>query len=366
MLIILSCLLVIHGFSASSPCRSGFYGYVDSFLIIEQTRTWKRTHSHSHSHTRSSSSSTTSASKYPVNEGTIQVSRTKNDEDNNIQNAKEEYDLSYRIVRPMSLSSMKAAPIVVLHGGPSLPADYLFPLADVIPYRSIVFYDQIGCGRSDEPTDQSLYSIDNAVDDLQSLIQKLGIRRFHLYGQSFGGILAYEYLKRLCCCSGDEDSSSKTDDVECLSVVLSSAPSDVAQVEQVVNRLVEELPQNPETEDIQDIEQAFSVTHQCRIDPKPKPLQDAYKKAGTTWRGTTAIANYRAVPVGENCRRMPSALILRGEHDFVTNECIESWKGCWNHKFVRYKTLPGCAHHGLLEQPQLYGETIESYFAEYD
>jgi hypothetical protein len=66
-----------------------------------------------------------------------------------------EYALRYRIFRPMSLSSQQAAPVVVLHGGPSVPSDYLYPLVDVVPYRSMIFFDQIGCGRSSVPTDLS-------------------------------------------------------------------------------------------------------------------------------------------------------------------------------------------------------------------
>jgi proline iminopeptidase len=291
---------------------------------------------------------------------------------------------------------MKAAPIVVLHGGPSLPSDYLYPLADVIPYRSIVYYDQLGCGRSDEPTpnDPSLYSIDSAIDDLQVLLKKLGIRRFHLYGQSFGGILAYEYLKRLSVMSTSMSNqteaaaaTSSTDSaVECLSVVLSSAPTNVAQVEEQFEKLVGELllesksknnKKNDNNDDNNvDIETKFRLEHQCRVDPMPKPLQDAYERAGSTWRGTTAIADYKATPVvvvpnnsskeASTFKRMPSALILRGEYDFVSDDCVQYWKECWNHKFVRYKVLPGCSHHGLLEQPTMYGEILESFFSEYD
>lgn len=62
-----------------------------------------------------------------------------------------DFSLAYKIFRPMTLSSQQACPILVLHGGPSVPSDYLFPLVDVVPYRSIIFFDQLGCGRSDSP-----------------------------------------------------------------------------------------------------------------------------------------------------------------------------------------------------------------------
>ena len=63
-----------------------------------------------------------------TNEGFLTVPR-KNGKD---------YQLAYRVVRPMALSSQQAAPIVTLHGGPSVPSNYLYPMEDVVPYRSIV------------------------------------------------------------------------------------------------------------------------------------------------------------------------------------------------------------------------------------
>jgi proline-specific peptidase len=132
----------------------------------------------------------------------------------------------------MALSSRQAAPIVTLHGGPSLPSSYLYPLEKVVPYRSIVYYDQLGCGKSDTPNDVSLYSIEDSVNDLKQLIKHLGIRRFHLYGHSYGGILAFEYMKVV-------SRENKKNDVECLSAILSSAPSDIPQLEMQFVRLRE-------------------------------------------------------------------------------------------------------------------------------
>ena len=142
----------------------------------------------------------------------------------------------------MALSSGQAALIVVLHGGPSLPSSYLYPLEDVVPYRSIVFYDQLGCGRSDEPADMSLYSIEDSVRDLKALLKHLGVRRFHLYGQSYGGILAFEYLK--CVAMASSSSTALADDdneCKCLSAILSSAPTNIAELEKDFLRLYEEL-----------------------------------------------------------------------------------------------------------------------------
>jgi pimeloyl-ACP methyl ester carboxylesterase len=278
----------------------------------------------------------------PVKEGMIQV--TRGEEANS-------FDLSYKLVRPMSLSSRQAAPMVVLHGGPSVPSNYLYPLANHIPYRSILFYDQLGCGKSDEPTDLNMYSIEQAIDDLELVLKKLSIRRFHIYGQSYGGILAFEYLKRCA-----ERGKTNNDEEGCLSVVLSSSPTNVRQVEEEAQRLVEQLS-SPEL---------FRETHQCRTVEMPQPLADAYTAAGTVWRGTTAIQDYSAQAPSGDATTMPSALVLRGEHDFVTEACRKDWKELFNSRSVRERTLKDCSHHGLLESGPMYGEMVNSFFGEYD
>jgi proline iminopeptidase len=269
------------------------------------------------------------------------------------------YRLAYRLVRPMSLSSKTAAPIVVLHGGPSLPSDYLYPLEHVVPYRSILYYDQIGCGRSDEPQQMSDYSIEYALNDLETLITKFGLQRFHLYGQSFGGILAFEYMKRMA-----ERRDSHQGGV--LSTILSSTPTSVALVESEVNHLLSTLQSSSSSLDDSTLMEQFHLNHQCRISNQPQPLVDAYAHAGSVWRGTTAISDYQATLPNKGSARMPSCMVMRGEHDFVTQTCIDGWKQCFNHNYVRSKVMDGCSHHGLLEQGALYGNIVDMYFAEYD
>jgi hypothetical protein len=123
-------------------------------------------------HTKGTPSSSLLAAKNDYRDGSMLVSRTyapsspaitndtdddddakeKNSGEENVVETKE-FNVTYRIYRPMTMSSMQASPIVVLHGGPSVPSDYLFPLVNYVPYRSLIFYDQLGCGRSDSPED---------------------------------------------------------------------------------------------------------------------------------------------------------------------------------------------------------------------
>lgn len=290
-------------------------------------------------------------------DGVLEVERKKTS-DSTEESATQSHEIKYHVHRRMNMSSQQAAPIVVLHGGPGIPSHYLEPLQSVVPYRSILFYDQLGCGRSPGPDYKEAYSIETSLDDLEALLKKNGLRRFHLYGQSYGGILAFEYIKRMA--------ERNSDDPKCLSVILSSAPCDVEQVEGVANRLVSNLME--EDQDETTIMERFRMQHQCQTKDMPGPLKEAYASAGDpgVWRGTDSIKGWKAVKPSEDAARMPSCMVMRGENDFVTEECVKGWKDAFNHNFVRMKVLDGCSHHGLLENGSLYGEIVDSYFAEYD
>jgi alpha/beta hydrolase fold len=59
--------------------------------------------------------------------------------------------------------------------------------------RPVVFYDQLGCGKSHHPDDLALWIMDAFVDEIDTVRDALGLDRFHLFGQSWGGWLALEY-----------------------------------------------------------------------------------------------------------------------------------------------------------------------------
>lgn len=131
------------------------------------------------------------------------------------------------------------------------------------------------------------------------------------------------------------------------------------QVEGEAERLAGELS-SPEV---------FRETHQCRTSEMPKPLADAYAASctGAVWRGTTtAIKDYVAQAPVKEAAIMPSTMVMRGEHDFVTEICCKDWKEVLNSRSVRIHVLEGCSHHGLLENGDMYGEIVDSFFQEYD
>lgn len=85
-------------------------------------------------------------------------------------------------------------PLLLLHGGPGAGHDYLEPLEALGDERPVVFYDQLGCGKSDIPDDNSLWEIERFVKEVDAVREGLGLERVHLLGQSWGGWLALEYM----------------------------------------------------------------------------------------------------------------------------------------------------------------------------
>ena len=95
----------------------------------------------------------------------------------------------YRIV-----GSGNATPLLLLHGGPGAPSYYLSTLGRVSVDRPVVFYDQLGAGRSDRPTDPALWRTDRFVRELAQVRNALGLDEVHILGHSWGSTLAVEYM----------------------------------------------------------------------------------------------------------------------------------------------------------------------------
>lgn len=101
-------------------------------------------------------------------------------------------------------SLANGVPLITLHGGPGAAHEYLLPFADLHAQynKTVIFYDQIGCGQStrlrEKAGDEAFWSIDLFINELDNLIDYLGIRTcgFDLLGQSWGGMLAGVYASR--------------------------------------------------------------------------------------------------------------------------------------------------------------------------
>ncbi len=92
-------------------------------------------------------------------------------------------------------TSTAKTPLLVIHGGPGAARYYLLGLALLARRdRQVIFYDQLGCGLSDKPTDESLWTVETFVSELVELRKQLQLDTVHILGHSWGGMLLIEYL----------------------------------------------------------------------------------------------------------------------------------------------------------------------------
>ena len=127
-----------------------------------------------------------------------------------------------------SIGNGAGAPLLCLHGGPGFPHDYLEELEGLADRRRVVFYDQLGCGKSDRPRDRSLWTLDRFVDEVATVRAALGLDRVHLLGSSWGGMLALQYVL-------DRRPSLE-------SLVLASSPASSRRWTEDCARLIADLP----------------------------------------------------------------------------------------------------------------------------
>ena len=86
-------------------------------------------------------------------------------------------------------------PVIVIHGGPGMDQGYLLPgMAALAKKHQVVFYDQLGCGRSTATViDESHITINSFVEDIETLRKALKFEKVTIVGHSWGGMLAMYY-----------------------------------------------------------------------------------------------------------------------------------------------------------------------------
>ena len=121
-------------------------------------------------------------------------------------------------------------PLLCLHGGPGALHDYIEPVGALSSTgRRVIFYDQIGCGRSWVARPAETWTVELFVDEVQAVRDALRLESLHLFCSSWGGMLAMEY--------------ALTQPDGLASLVLSSSPASIPLWDEETARLVRELPE---------------------------------------------------------------------------------------------------------------------------
>ena len=88
-------------------------------------------------------------------------------------------------------------PMLLMHGGSGLDHTYFRPWLDPLSDQvQLIYYDQLGQGRSTRPESYEGISMSTWADEADALRASLGFDRIILLGHSFGGFIAQEYALR--------------------------------------------------------------------------------------------------------------------------------------------------------------------------
>ena len=260
-------------------------------------------------------------------------------------------------------------PLLLLHGGPGLPHGYLAPHDALAEDRQLVYYDQLGCGRSDRPDDVSLWTVERFVEELQGVRDALGLDELHLLGHSWGGSLALAYVL------------AHPEGVR--SVTLSSAPASWPRFGEDMLKLKGGLPADV-LETMEHHEQhgwqacpeyqaammAFHQRHLCRLPHWPEPFHEAMADPGAAvygamrgthgWRPEGVLGDWDVMDrLGEI---EAPVLLLVGRHDMCTPEHLADVAQRLPH--ARTAMLENSSHLAFFEEPGSYLRAVSDFLAE--
>jgi proline-specific peptidase len=281
------------------------------------------------------------------------------------------YRTWYQVVGELPASGGEP-PLLVVHGGPGLPHDYLDDLAGVADgERAVVFYDQLGCGHSDHPDDPALWAMETFLDELATLRAALGLDRVHLLGHSWGGWLALEYAL------------GRPPGLE--SLVLASTCASVPAFAAQTRRLKQSLP--PQVQQAIDRHEAAGTTNDpaylqatmayrtrwlCRLDPFPAHLvrsvanlsQEVYQTmvGPAEWKVTGNLKDWD-VTAALGQLDLP-VLVTSGRHDEMTpalvGPLVDGIRG------AEWVVFEHSAHRATVEEPDRYRQVLGSWLGRVD
>jgi len=269
-------------------------------------------------------------------------------------------------------------PLVVLHGGPGVPHDYVSSLAHLHAEtgRPVVLYDQLGCGNSDHlpDADPSTWTPELFVRELAAVLAHLGIDGRHaVLGQSWGGMLGLLHAL-------EQPAGLRA-------LVVANSPASLALWVAEANRLRAALPPEVQatllrheadgtTDDpaYEEAMQVFYDRHVCRRIPNPPEVARSFELLGKdptvyhTMNGPSefhvigSLAGWDVTPrLGEV--GVPT-LVVSGEFDEATPAVVQPLVD--GLPDVRWELMEGTSHLSHVEDPERFRTLVGAFLAEHD
>lgn len=264
-------------------------------------------------------------------------------------------------------------PLLVLHGGPGAGHDYLEPLGDLGADRPVVFYDQLGCGKSEKPDNPALWTVDRFVAEVDAVRRALRLDQLHLYGHSWGGWLAIEYLvqrspRGIGAVVLASTSASAAQYVAGTQYLRTLLPADVQQVLNYYEYIGDFTA--PAYLDAVNV---FYQNFFCRLDPYP----DALLRSAANVDGNQVYAvmngpnefsitgNLESWDRTAQVQRITHPVLLtRGRYDEFAEPCTDTLERLIPH--TTRVEFPHSAHMAMLEERPAYIHAVGSFLSTWD
>ena len=268
-------------------------------------------------------------------------------------------------------------PLVVLHGGPGAAHNYTLSIAGIAAQgRAVIHYDQLGIGNSTHLPERGadFWTVQLFLDELDNLLGTLGIAgRYHVLGQSWGGMLAAEHaVRRPAGLRG---------------LVIANSPASMHLWLSEAGRLRSELPAEVQqtllaheadgtTDDpaYKAAEDVFNARHVCRIVPNPPEvaetfaLIDADPTVYHTMNGPNefhVIGTLKDWSVIDRLDRITApTLLVSGRYDEATEAAVQPYAE--NIPDVRWTIFEESSHMPHVEEEQSYLRLVGGFLDDND
>jgi proline iminopeptidase len=261
----------------------------------------------------------------------------------------------------------KLTPLLVLHGGPGGTHYYLDTLRELATERPVIFYDQLGCGLSDRPSDTSLFNLERFVRELQRVRDELHLDRVHILGQSWGTMLGVRYTL-------DNPGTGIRSLV--LSGPFLSAPRWAADQKMLLRAFPDSIQDIVAQCDAsgkygdpryQDAMNQFYKRHVCRIDPWPDCVNLAFANMGALvyshmWGASefSATGTLQTVDLSNELPKLSlPVLITCGQYDEAVPATCEYYRGLITG--AQLLAIPEASHMHHVENPGLYLSSVRNF-----
>jgi proline iminopeptidase len=265
-------------------------------------------------------------------------------------------------------TSHPGVPLLIIHGGPGLGHKYLESLSRLSTERPVIFYDQLGCGRSDKPVDPALWTVERFAEEVESVRNAMGLDRVHILGHSNGSLIAARYMSSRS--ASGVASIVLSNPVLSASRLVNDGRKLLAQMPSDVQATIREAVANESfaTAEYDRAWDEFAKLHQCRVDPMPTVLRNNFDEAnfdifGLTWGvgiPFAVIGSFKSVEAVDWIRRIEvPVLFITGRHDYASPESVEFYHQ--NTPNSEVEIVEDASHFPHLERPNQYLKVVGDF-----